>query len=570
MALSKSFQKGQIPICCQLCEESSEIKWKCLLCDFLLCTKCQKLHKKVKSTDQHTIIDIKDIAVYQQQIKDNPDFSSIPCEIHSGQNCCLFCQTCDEVVCPLCIAKTHNKHNMIELAEGYKITLKTIKTFNSELEVKLTDYVKGITKLHSLKSFEDAKYETEKQKILSREKVLTEEVEKHTKKILKELDKRKEDVNKSINDEEDKSHKIKEDLEFRKGGLTKAQVSVNACEVFSALKEEKTARKQIVEPANTYVQRLPQYIPGKMKIQEALHGELTEPDDDYAQVQYGAKVIKQYKTGLKLVERLVCSNDGTLWIGYTEDNIIQKIELSNGILNIVQEIQVNCAGMALLPSGDLLISTAESNLKILSHTTGKITNSKYTVEPLITGEVHMIRDEKIVIRARKEGPVFPVKGPRQVVLMDIDGRIEKVYDLDNNGKPLFSAPQRITSDNDNNIYVLDTLTKEWNGRIVALDKTNRVRWIFRGSPNVIKENTFKPRDLISTQLTNIIITDMDSDIIHIVNTSGQCIHYMNTKDELGIVLPYAVDIENTGTLYIGCNSCKPNGTNLYTVQFSGF
>ncbi|XP_071161573.1 uncharacterized protein [Mytilus edulis] len=570
MALFKSFYKAQIPICCQLCEESSEIKWKCLQCNFLLCTKCQKLHKKVKSTDQHTIIDIKDIAVYQQQMKDNPDFSNIPCEIHCGQNCCLFCQTCNEVVCPLCIAKTHNKHNMIEIAEGYKLTLKTIKTFNFDLEVKFTDYVKEITKLHSIKAFEGVKYEIGKQKILSREKVLKEEVEKHTQKLLDEFDQRKEHLNKSVNDEENKLHITKRDLEFRKESLTKAEASVKACDVFSALKEEKTARKQSTKPVSTYVKRLPKYIPGKLKIQKALHGELTEPDDDYAQDQYGAQVIEQYQTGLKLVERLVCSNTGTLWIGYNEDKILQKIQLSNGMLNSVQEIQVHCAGMTLLQPGDLLISNAEPNLKILSHTTGKITNLKYSVKPLIIGGVHMIRDEKIVISARKEGPVFPVKGPRQVVLMDIDGRIEKVYDLDNNGKPIFFAPQRITTDTDDNIYVLDTFNTEWNGRILALDKTNIVRWIYSGIPDVIKDKTFNPRDLISTQLNNIIITDMDSDMIHILNTSGECIHYMNTKDQLGIVLPYSVDIDNTGTLYIGCNTCKPNKTNLYTVHFSGF
>ncbi|VDI77778.1 Hypothetical predicted protein [Mytilus galloprovincialis] len=566
MALSKSFQKGQIPMLCQLCEESSEIKWKCLLCDFLLCTKCQKIHKKVKSTDQHTIIDIKDIAVYQ--VKDQQDFSHIPCEIHCGQLCCLFCQTCEEVVCPLCIANTHNKHSMIELAEGYKLTLKTIQTFNSELEVKLTDNEKGISKLHSIKSSEDVKYETEKQKIWSREKILRDEVEKHSIKLLKELDKLKDHQNKSIKDAENISYTIKKNLEFRTESLTKAQAAVNASDVFSALKEENTARKQRTEPVSTYVKRLPQYIPGKLKIQEALHGGLTEPDDDYAQEQYEAKVIEQYQTSLKLVERVVCSNAGTLWISYAEDKILQKIQLSNGMLNTV-EVQVQCAGMALLLSGDLLISSAESNLKIVSHTTGNITNSKYSVEPLITGVVHMIRDEKIVIRAKREGPVFPVKGTRQIVLMNKDGRIEKVYDLDNNGKPIFSAPQRITTDTDDNIYVLDTFNTEWNGRILALDKTNGVRWIYSGNPDITKE-TFKPRDLISTQLNNIIITDMDSDIIHILNTSGQCIHYMNTKDQLGIELPYSLAIDNTGTLYIGCNTSKQNKTNLYAIQFSGF
>jgi len=32
-------------------------------------------------------------------------------QVHTGQKSCLYCNTCDELVCPLCIAKTHNKQH---------------------------------------------------------------------------------------------------------------------------------------------------------------------------------------------------------------------------------------------------------------------------------------------------------------------------------------------------------------------------------------------------------------------------------------------------------------------------
>ncbi|CAG2253481.1 unnamed protein product [Mytilus edulis] len=148
--------------------------------------------------------------------------------------------------------------------------------------------------------------------------------------------------------------------------------------------------------------------------------------------------------------------------------------------------------MALLPSGDLLISTAETNLKILSHTTGKITHSKYSVAPLVTGAVCVTGNDKIIVRSRKEGSVFPVTGTRQVVVMDTEGRIEKVYELYDNGKPIFTAPQRITADTENNIYVLDRLNTDKSGRIVALNTTKGVKWIYSGNPDINKgEVTFK-------------------------------------------------------------------------------
>ncbi|CAG2253480.1 unnamed protein product [Mytilus edulis] len=259
--------------------------------------KCQRLHKKVKSADQHNIIDIRGIAVHQQQAKDNPDFNNIPCEIHSGQNCCLFCETCNEVVCPLCIVKSHNKHDMIELADGFRMTVMALKTFNSELNVKLTDCVKGISKLSSLVSSEDVKYEREKKNILSRDKVLKDEVEMHTKKLLKELDLRRGHLEKSVNDADNQSQKINKDLEFRRESLTNALASVNTFDVFYAYKQETAARKQTIEPVNSRFKTLPQYEPGKLQIQETLHGKFITSGDEYSLEQYETKVIKQYRTG---------------------------------------------------------------------------------------------------------------------------------------------------------------------------------------------------------------------------------------------------------------------------------
>jgi hypothetical protein len=46
-------------------------------------------------------------------------------------------------------------------------------------------------------------------------------------------------------------------------------------------------------------------------------------------------------------------------------------------------------------------------------------------------------------------------GPRQVIVMDQSGRHEKVYEFDNRKKPLFTNPRRITTDSNNNLYVLD-------------------------------------------------------------------------------------------------------------------
>jgi antirestriction protein len=58
-------KEGKTPVSCQLCDEIDKIKWKCITCDYLMCERCCKGHKKIKSCNEHTIIDFKDIGLYQ-------------------------------------------------------------------------------------------------------------------------------------------------------------------------------------------------------------------------------------------------------------------------------------------------------------------------------------------------------------------------------------------------------------------------------------------------------------------------------------------------------------------------
>ncbi|XP_076103865.1 uncharacterized protein LOC143072679 [Mytilus galloprovincialis] len=569
MALSKSFQKGQVPMLCQMCEESKEIKWKCLLCDFLLCTKCQKLHKKVKSTDQHTIIDIKDISSHQQQIKDKLDLSNIQCGIHSEHNCFLFCQSCEVVVCPLCITKIHNKHTMVELAEGYQLTLKSMKTFNSEIEEEIDQNEEKLSELGILKSSEERKYELEKQNILNREKKLKDEVEKHTNKLLKELDQRKEILMQSVNNAQNRSQKINKDLDLRRKNLNQALNSNIANQVFNIYSEEKTSRQQRIVPVSPKFKKLPKFVPGKNVVQDFYVGELKESDDDQKIFEF--KVIKQYTTELTVVANLVCCDDRSILISGFPSPILHKLKLTNESLCDLHTFKTNISNMALLPSGDLLLSTNESNLTILSCSTSKVNPTKFSVNPLITLGVHVTSDHKILVGVREnQRKPFPVNGPRQVIMMSMDGEKEKVYHTDNKGKLIFTLPYKITTDNDNNIYVVDILDEEERARIVALDKTNRVRWIYTGNPDINKKQTLKPGDLVATKSDSIIVTDYYHHMIHILNTSGQCIHYLNTKDKLGIESPFSLDIDSTGTLYIGCRTYQgeSNEAKIYTV--SGF
>lgn len=119
-----------------------------------MCSKCkEKIHPKIKLADRHKIVNIKDIA--SVNFVDKHDFTSISCPFHDDKLCCLYCKSCDEASCSLCVTRTHSNHDMIELSEGYSIYINKIKRFTMQINerikfIKLSEiirYYDGKTKM---------------------------------------------------------------------------------------------------------------------------------------------------------------------------------------------------------------------------------------------------------------------------------------------------------------------------------------------------------------------------------------------------------------------------------------
>ncbi|XP_071136374.1 uncharacterized protein [Mytilus edulis] len=67
--MAMSLPQGQCPVQCQLCEGDPKVKWKCLDCDLLMCSKCKdKVHSKFKSEKDHRIIYIKDVGQQSKSV----------------------------------------------------------------------------------------------------------------------------------------------------------------------------------------------------------------------------------------------------------------------------------------------------------------------------------------------------------------------------------------------------------------------------------------------------------------------------------------------------------------------
>ncbi|CAC5407882.1 unnamed protein product [Mytilus coruscus] len=564
MALSKTLQKGQTVLACQMCEEESKIKWKCLLCNFLMCDKCRKIHQKVKSSEEHKIVDLKSIASEEKPLGHIHDFYNIKCDKHSGKICCLFCKECEEVVCPLCITNAHNTHNMTEISAGFKVAMEVLRDLHACTNQDLTLLTTNMDTIQKIKTENLSSYSEKKQAILNQEKVLKDTIHEQSENLLSQLDDRVNNMNKPLQAD---GKKTKEDFEataLRSKFLKDVIDSNNVLKILKTAGKERTEKVEIksVDTTKYRYKSLPNFFPGCIKQQTiaSMYGSLKEipckPKFSFS---------KKIKTTFPPIQCMLYTN-GSMWIGNYSSKKIEQISLLQDE-SIQKKRSVNASNvvrMQLSNSGDLFLSCHVSTLYMFQPSTGKIVPSKYTAAPLITtGAFEISKNNKIIVGAREGGPAqFPPNGPRKVIMMNMEGEHEMTYYLDNESKPIFTGPYRVTTDNNFDIYVIDIFNNDKEGRVIKLNQSGGVSDVYMGHPEINDSgHPFSPLDFKSTSSNNVIITDSQNDVLHILDNNVQCIHFVRTK-EFGISYPLCIEIDNNESIFIACKS------EIYKLNFS--
>ena len=548
------------PVSCQLCE-IDKIKWKCITCDYLMCERCCKGHKKIKSCHEHTIVDFKDIELYQGQSENVSNFKNINCQVHNGQNYCFFCTNCEIPVCPLCIEESHNDHPFKNINKSYEISVDKLKAFSSDIE-KLTA---GMNLKVELEAVGNVSKDKEKDKIRSQGEALVDAVNLLTAKCLDELDQRWDKQSKSIEDWMKHSKKRKEELETRNKYLKKVVQSGDPSTVFRVIKEENEINRQQIKSVNPKLSTVVEFIPGEINLSviKELNGCLVDNDINMP-TEIRFHVMKQYTTYLSSISNLKCDKE-SVWIYDKNNRALLNATVANGSLQIIRTINIDVDNMALLPTGDLLF--LRKKLLTISHTTGKTEDFKceQSLENIITGTaLHVTKDNKIIVGGT-------CNRQSAVLVMDMTGCHETVYCHDINklsrfywvkNYSMFTNPIRVTSDSCHNVYVIDK--HDYSGdRVVVLGQASEVRGIYCGCG---KASDFKAVDLVATELDNIIVLDIYS-VLHVIDSEGKCIKYQKLSD-LGVKeAARSLDIDNKGMLLVGCAG-RNNDAKIHVVKFS--
>ncbi|XP_052088451.1 uncharacterized protein LOC127725481 [Mytilus californianus] len=570
MALSKSLRKGQIPVVCELCDGGNKIEYKCLDCEVLMCSKCKgKVHSRFKNASDHKVKNIEELGQYEEI--DTFNFSDVKCLEHSNQVCCVYCMTCKKVICVKCVTKVHNGHTFID-EEELEDKKKVIRSGQKKVDRSVNDLSSTLDKVQEIKDQEDAKFRQTKQDIVSHREALKNEVDQYADNLVKNLEQTWKSNSRVIGAEQSKIDKKFTNLQTDSNSIKSVITSKDFVKFFDdfdklAISLSKDEPLSILE-----FSLLGRFVPGK--ITHLNFGSMENGENfkvQHPKIEF--KVAQQFTTKLKNVHLIESCSDGTLWISDNTSKKIQHIKFNKDDIEVMLGLDIQVFGMVVMNACNnlLIVAAGETRLKIVNSTTGQITDSNYDVQPYTSQAlpecVHITNDHRVIVGVRRG------KTKGAVIVMSQDGRHLAKYEEDSNKEQLFTCPGDITSTKNGYICVIDVVDSD-HGRVMVLGKEGENKQVYTGHPKTNdKEKLFLPENLLTTPADNIVITDICTGTLHILNCEGNYIGYYNAND-IGIIYPCSLALSTEGHMHIGCSNKRESPetlkAKLYELEYSGF
>ena len=580
MAFSKSIVTAQESILCQLCETEPKLKFKCLECDLLMCTKCtEKVHLKFRNAKNHKVIDIKEVG--QTENTAELDYKNIPCSVHSNESCCLNCTTCEKLVCPSCVAKEHAGHPFSEIREFYQETIKKLNDAITHLENKERVLDKEERRVNEIEEHEKEIYSNLQKDIETQRLSYKNDIDRHFDRLAAEAKLRIETTEKIVNKEKKKIAQTRKDFAVKRREYEILKATNDASALFNSTPSLLDNKQYSVQGSNFLsLRKSLKFVPKYKHLTENLLGSLEEASiQEVTRKNWHLKVLKEYTTEFKCCHFIGDGPDGSFFIVEATctntTHTIAKILLQNDtikttfkkVIPIILDIET------LLPtSKDILLADRTPILKLMNGSTGRIKESKYNAGSLLIIGAHVSLDNKIIVGTRSQGHPFPVQGRRVVIVMDIDGKYQAEWECDKHGKRLFCVPRPTASVSNGNIFIRDVLSSDNNGQVIVMSSTGYVLNNYMGHPDINNDiSPFTPTGMTRTPSDNVIVCDFNNHALHVLNNEGVPLSNVNTYD-IGIKFPHCItfNMKVRDIMYIGCTTFIQNTekAKLYQVEFS--
>ncbi|XP_078327847.1 uncharacterized protein LOC111115608 [Crassostrea virginica] len=544
MATSTSW--AQDVITCDLCKKPTQ--QFCNSCQVSLCSECVIKHTDAFKSMSHEIapfLDRKTKLVLPE------------CQEHSGQRCEVNCKECNTPVCIKCIGfGPHKGHDVEELTETHENKIRKIKSDTEEIQAKLIPNYQ--------------KEDVEIGKKISKIKSKIDNLGKESRKLRKLW-------HQEVDNIFDKIDSLSQFLTERKLNVLQKyhnKIRDLISEMNTIVKQnEKLFNSNKLSEINKYQSKLNEYqdfpehvdleMPslrsnidqGKGLIIEIggfratlKHMYPPSPSADCSGLKTGirklmnqVRVIATIPTNYKPLYGVACVGGSEAWI-YGKNKTITRIDIHGAVRETVTTTCVQWPdGISVTRRGGVIYSDIES---------GTVNNVRHgKSETLITApqgwrpkRLSCTRSGDILVHVY-ERTYFQSKNK---IIRYQGQNIKQEIIKDGQGNPIFKDgfSSLLMSENNNG----DVCVSDGNAKtVVVVDKTGRVRFRYDGTPARTKKS-FAPRDIVTDVLSQIIVTDIANNCLHILDQNGQ---FLNCVDDCGLEKPLVLTVDSEGRLWVG-------------------
>lgn len=554
--MATSFRKAQHILLCHLCEQDKKIKCKCIDCDLLMCAKCQeKVHSKFKHANMHKIVDIKDMASYQNENSGTTELKIIPCEIHVSQTVCLFCVSCTQLVCPLCIANLHQKHDLTEIDKIYAEKLSCYKNMRSKIDGDImVQLEEKLSFLQSKKESDDGEFKKIRADILRKEQTLSEIFRKYFEQLLSTVDIARMNNETNLKELDGTLKLSKKDLLGHKSNIDCIINSNDPSKVLSKEVDKLECKLNQIELNST---------PSSSAIVKFLESTIQPDVSKLVGFLVSASVKNTY-----CVDHYVCSitvqDNKSLWLYYGSYEGIRHVDPKRHMTVIDEYRDINAIEIAAGKSNCLFYTTG-NQVQMLSP--DKKTKVLHNFSPHQPTTLLINEDDIVVGVIEDKGKKSKIQLQAKLVVLEITGKTKVTYENDRNGKPLFiyHFPRSITSTESGGLCFIDCLSiDDYLGRIVMFSENQFIQWTYDGNPSInTTEKPFSAVEVLATKSENVIVSDKFTNTLHILSKHGDMLSIMNLC-HIGIEKPGVMAIDKSGYLWVAVH-----GQLLYRLELSG-
>ncbi|XP_063406679.1 uncharacterized protein LOC134690605 [Mytilus trossulus] len=248
----------------------------------------------------------------------------------------------------------------------------------------------------------------------------------------------------------------------------------------------------------------------------------------------------------------------TAWISSYDINTLSKINFDDKI-RTVKDISADVYDMSLTAREDMLLSLygstdVSTDVSLLTTKTGEI-KPFLSLSPLYPGSIHITKHNEIILGVMEEGSTYDRtdKGGSKLIVFGMNGKPKTSFEYDKHKQRMFTLPDRIASNVNDDIVVIDNIS-QYYGRVVVLNQEGQIKWTYQGNPQVNSGvNLFYPSDIVTTSVGHVIVSDINRHALHVLSHQGALLICKVMADQ-GIIYPMSLDFDTNGQLWVGCRS----------------